>query len=87
MGLTGNVYQVLEDIVGPGNISDEAVILDTYAFQYLAETETGTKFCARPGAVVLPGSTEEVQAIVKTCNRYGVKYKALSTGWGVWNAV
>ena len=87
MALTRNVYQVLEDIVGPENISDEPVILDTYAFQYLAETETGTKFCARPGAVVLPGSTEEVQAIVKTCNRYGVKYKALSTGWGVWNAV
>ncbi len=87
MALTRNVYRVLEGIVGPENVSDEAVILDTYAFQYLAETETGTKFCARPGAVVLPGSTEEVQAIVKTCNRYGVKYKALSTGWGVWNAV
>ena len=87
MALPRNVYQVLEGIVGPENISDEPVILDTYAFQYLAETVTGTKFCARPGAVVLPGSTEEVQAIVKTCNRYGVKYKALSTGWGVWNTV
>lgn len=87
MVLPRNVYQVLEDIVGPENISDEPVILDTYAFQYLAETVTGTKFCARPGAVVLPGSAEEVQAIVKTCNRYGVKYKALSTGWGVWNTV
>lgn len=87
MVLPRNVYQVLEDIVGPENISKEPVILDTYAFQYLAETVTGTKFCARPGAVVLPGGTEEVQAIVKTCNRYGVKYKALSTGWGVWNTV
>jgi len=85
--LPKNVYKVLEDIVGAENISDEPVILDTYAFQYLAETITGTKFCARPGAVILPGSIEEVQAIVKTCNRHGVKYKALSTGWGVWNTV
>ena len=87
MTLPKNVYKVLKDIVGPENISDEPVILDTYAFQYLAETVTGTKFCARPGAVILPGSIEEVQAIVKTCNRHGVKYKALSTGWGVWNTV
>jgi glycolate oxidase len=87
MALPRNVLRILEDIVGPENISDEPVVLDTYAFQYLAETVTGTKFCARPGAVVLPGSTEEVQAIVKTCNRYRVKFKALSTGWGVWNTV
>lgn len=86
MALTRNVYQILEDIVGPENISEEPAILDTYAFQWLAETETGSKFFTRPEAVVLPGSAEEVQAIVKACNRYRVKYKALSTGWGPWNA-
>ena len=34
--------------------------------------------------MVLPGSTEEVQAVVKTCNRYKIKFKAFSTGWGFW---
>jgi len=32
-------------------------------------------------AVTLPGSTGEVQAIVKLCNRNKVQYKASSTGW------
>jgi len=87
MALRGNVYRILEDIVGPQNISEEPVILDTYAFQWLAETISGTKFCTRPEAVLLPGSVEEVQAIIKACNRYGIRYKAFSTGWGPWNTV
>ena len=40
-------------------------------------------FSSRPVAAVLPGSAEEVQAIVKACNRFKVKYRAHSTGW-VW---
>ncbi len=31
--------------------------------------------------MLLPGSTEEVQAIVKVCNKYKVKFKASSTFW------
>jgi len=86
VALTKEVYQALEDIVGPNNISDEPVILDTYAVQNAAElrTEDMSKFMPRPEAVALPGSTEEVQAIVKVCNRYKIKCKAHSTGWGTW---
>ena len=87
MALRKNVYRILEDIVGQQNISKEPVILDTYAFQYLAETISGTKFCTRPEAVLLPCNVEEVQAIIKACNRYGIRYKAFSTGWGPWNTV
>ncbi|MDR9458649.1 MAG: FAD-binding oxidoreductase [Dehalococcoidia bacterium] len=87
MALRKNVYRILEDIVGQQNISDEPVILDTYAFQWLAETISGTKFCSRPEAVLLPCNVEEVQAIIKACNRYGIRYKAFSTGWGPWNTV
>ena len=32
----------------------------------------------------MPGSTEEVQAIVRLCNKFGVQFKASSTGWGVY---
>jgi glycolate oxidase len=85
MALPSDAYQELEDIVGPENISEEPVILDSYAFQYSAELSTdASKFMPRPEAVVLPGSTEEVQAIVRTCNRHRIKYKAFSTGWGHW---
>jgi len=71
MSISREIYQALEDIVGPENISEEPVILDSYAFQMWAEFRYhGSKFMPRAGAVVLPGSTEEVQAIVKTCNRY-----------------
>jgi glycolate oxidase len=33
-----------------------------------------------PDAVILPGSVEELRQIVKICNKYGVKYRAHSTG-------
>ncbi len=86
MSLLEHVFQVFSDIVGPENITSEPVILDGYAFNWLVEFNPGTapgKFMKhRPEAVLLPGSVEEVQAIVKACNRYGVKYKAMSTGYG-----
>ncbi len=87
MPMSREVYEALENIVGPENISEEPAILDSYAFQWLAEfRQNGSKFMPRAGAVVLPGSAEEVQAIVKTCNRYKLKCKAHSTGWGLYGA-
>lgn len=87
MAISREAYQALEDIVGPENITDEPATLDSYAYQLWAEfKQKGSKFMPRPGAVLLPGSTEEVQAIVKTCNRYKLKYKAHSTGWGLFGA-
>ena len=81
-------YRMIEEVVGEENVSDDPVILDSYSFQYLAELqEGGAKWLPRPAAVVLPGSTEEVQAVVKICNRFNIKFKAHSTGWGVWSGV
>ncbi len=87
MSISREAYLTLEDIVGPENISEEPAILDSYAFQWQAEfRQSGSKFMPRAGAAVLPGSTDEVQAIVKICNRYKLKYKAHSTGWGLYGA-
>jgi glycolate oxidase len=87
MAISREAYQALEDIVGSENISEEPAVLDSYAFQWQAEfRQHGSKFMPRAGAVVLPGSTEEVQAVVKICNRYQLKYKAHSTGWGLFGA-
>ncbi|MHA1256017.1 MAG: FAD-binding oxidoreductase [Promethearchaeota archaeon] len=33
----------------------------------------------------MPSSTEEVQKVVKLCNKYNIKFKAQSTGLGPWN--
>ena len=77
----------LEQIVGPQYISEEPAVLDSYAFQWGAELFTDTPFLPRSGAIVLPGSTEEVQALVKTCNQYNVRYKAISNGWGFYSAL
>lgn len=88
MALDKKVYEVLEEIVGPENISEEPVILDGYAFQQHHGTEQayGGLFCPRPEAVILPETTDEIQAIVRVCNRYKLKVKPHSTGWGFWAA-
>ncbi len=40
----------------------------------------------RPWAVVMPATTEEVQAVTKVCNKYKIKIKPISTGWYHWAA-
>src|SRR4030042_1524547 len=83
MALSRDAYQALEDIVGTDNISDDPALCDSYAFQYLAETARPDQshFMPRPVAALMPGSVEEIKAIVKTCNHYKVKVKPYSTGW------
>lgn len=81
-------YRAIEDIVGADNITDDPAFLDSYAFQWLAELVRPNRshYMPRPWAVVLPGSTEEVAAVTKLCNKYGIKVKPISTGWYHWAA-
>lgn len=85
MALSNEAYRSLEDIVGTEYISAEPVILDSYAWMRVNELRTKDRsgFFFRPGAVVLPGSTEEVQAVIRACNRFGIKCRAFSTGWTI----
>ncbi len=85
MTLDREIYTALEDIVGPKNLSDDPAVLDSYVYS-LAHTAIHLgpfydTYTPRGAAVLLPGSTEEVQAIVKLCNRHGIRYKASSTFW------
>ncbi len=86
MALLKEAYRALEDIVGTDNISDDPALLDSYRYpQNATSVHLGpfyNTYTPRPGAVLLPASTEEVQAIVKTCNKYKIKFKASSTFWG-----
>ncbi|WP_458011077.1 FAD-binding oxidoreductase [Candidatus Solincola sp.] len=81
--ISGEVYRELVEAVGEENVSREPAVLDGYAFQPTFNDELGL-WVPRPEAVVLPGCTEEVQEVVRICNRHGLRFKAFSTGWGAW---
>ncbi|HTY81403.1 MAG TPA: FAD-dependent oxidoreductase [Dehalococcoidales bacterium] len=85
MALKKEIYQEFEDIVGIKNISDDPALLDSYRYPLVhTAIHLGPYygvFTPRGEAVLLPGSTEEVQAIVKLCNKYKIKFKASSTFW------
>ncbi len=85
MPLPKEAYSDLEGIVGPENISDDPAILDSYCchatfFGAPAQSVFRSIWWKRADAIVLPGSTDEVQQVVNICNYYGLKFKAHSTG-------
>jgi glycolate oxidase len=67
MAISKDIYRAFEDVVGAENISDDVAIKDAYRSPDLT--------------VVLPGSTEEVAAVIKLCNKYKIPFKVQSTGW------
>jgi len=86
MALSKEAYREFEDIVGPRYISADPVLLDSYSY-LLSHTSLHMGpaydvYTPRGEAVLLPASTEEVQAIVRLCNKYKMQLKASSTFWG-----
>jgi glycolate oxidase len=87
--ISGEAFKELEDALGHENVSREPAVLDAYAWQAFTEI-VGQKsgWCPdRPTAVALPGNATEVQSVVRICRKHGMQFKAMSTGWGVWNMV
>lgn len=76
--------KAFKDIVGDENASNDPVLCQAYSrVQWTADgcvqrSQIGTAM--RPDFVVLPGSTEEVQAVIKACNRYDVQFIPRGTG-------
>ncbi len=84
MALSKEIYQAIESIVGKRNISQDASITQTYrciTAQSSAHYGPYDHWTPCPQAVVLPGSTEEVQRIIQICNKYDIHFKAASTFW------
>jgi glycolate oxidase len=79
MSLPEYIYRMLESIVGQENISDRPHILAAYRHT----SPQGGRKPISPEAVILPGSTEEVQAIVRVCNRYNIRYTAIVSLFGM----
>lgn len=84
MFISEEAYREIEAIVGPKNITADEQICDSYA-QHLFHRPDPQLWVLRPAAVVLPATVEEVSAFVKICNKYKIKYKATSTGYGAHN--
>lgn len=82
--ISDGAYGELEQALGEGNVTREPAMLDSYSWQpFLNMSES--LWVTRPVAVALPSTTEEVQEVVRACNRNGLKVKAISTGWGAQN--
>jgi len=76
MNLTKEEYKALEDIVGPEYITQEPVIMESYNQIWGNKLAFGDKRHNPPAAVLMPANTEEVQAIVRYCNKTGILFKA-----------
>jgi glycolate oxidase len=68
MALSKEVYKEFEDVVGEENICNDPAIMPAY-------------FSTEFAAVILPKDTEEVQAIVKLCNKHKLQFRPICTGW------
>ncbi len=84
MAFTEIAYKVLQDIVGEDNVSNDPVVCQSYSrVQWLPSGVMQREKCGlnmRPECVVLPGSLEEVQGIIKAANRY--KFPFIPRGSG-----
>ncbi|MBB6253276.1 FAD-binding oxidoreductase [Nitrospirillum iridis] len=69
-------------IVGQEFARADVATLSNYCWNGGVGAVPGPKFKAWPAAVVMPQSTEEVAAVVKACVRFGLNYRAVSTGNG-----
>ena len=71
------VAERARDVVGPDWVIADPAQLRVY------ECDGLTNHRAAPGAVVLPGSTEEVAAVVRLCHEHGVPFVARGAGSGL----
>jgi len=83
-GISAAVLDELAAVVGVQHVSADDCVTASHDWYGLgADVVTSRTLLGKPpGAVVLPGSTEEVASIVKVCNRHKLKFKAHSTGYG-----
>jgi len=82
--LPAEVYKALENIVGKEWISRDRAVLETYSKLSL-DAEGFIKKHRKspaniPACIVLPGSTEEIQSVVRVATRYRVPFIPFTNG-------
>jgi hypothetical protein len=74
MAFSDIAYRALQDVVGKENVTNDPVICQAYSrVQWIADAVIQREqmgLAMRPICVVMPESTEEVQAIFRIANRY-----------------
>jgi len=74
MAFSDTAYKALQDVVGKENVTDDPVMCQSYSrVQWTPDGVIQREqigLAMRPACVVMPGSTEEVQAIFRIANRY-----------------
>ncbi len=82
--LPAEAIQVLQDIVGPQWVSEDRAVIETYsrfsvdAAQPLRQHHKDHTML--PACIVLPQLTEEIQAIMRTANRFGFPVVPFTNG-------
>lgn len=82
--LPPEIYKALEDIVGEEYISEDRAIVECYS-KFSVDSGGTLKKHAKdpsniPACIVLPESTEDVQAIMRVCNRFKVPVIPFTNG-------
>ena len=86
MAMDIEMYKKFEAIVGKRNITRDPALLESYRVIPAQSSDHRGPTLVKtptPQAVILPETTEEVQAIVRLCNEYGIQFKASTTFWSV----
>jgi len=87
MAFTKLAFKALEDVLGKGNVTDDPAICQSYSRVnwlppgYMQRVRLGTDM--RPNCVVLPGSVEEVQAVIRIANRFKFPFIPRGSGYTV----
>ena len=75
-------YKKLEQVVGPQYISQAPEICQAYSLRKRGFHNAEARVLGTvPACVLLPGSTEEVQEIVRIANQYRLSFTPASTFW------
>jgi len=85
MAFSQIALKAIQDVVGAENVSDDEVVCQSYSrvnwlpSGFLQRARLGTDM--RPVCVVMPGCTEEVQAVIKIANRYKFPFIPRGSGY------
>jgi len=87
--LQPEAYKALENIVGKHYISQDRAVVECYS-KFSVDAGGTLKKHAKdpsniPACIILPGTTEEVQAIIRVCNRYKIKFIPFTNGMITFN--
>jgi len=77
------VIQALGEVVGPDFVSDDIVIRQAYSrdpHPSITLRKMKKDPVTIPDAIVIPSTTEEVQGVMRICNRYGVNVIIMGSG-------